>query len=175
VNQLSSEKSSKSGCIRLLESNNYFIERRRMNMKGLQAVLVFIVLCIPAGVLAQKSVQTSQVSVGIVENARPVELKQNNTGKGVVVGTAVGALRNSNNRTRSVVTGAVVGGAVGKATSKSASGMEYAIRTGPNNVVTVVSNQTQIHVGDCVSVQQSGDSVNVSRIDPNECAKVNIQ
>ena len=144
-------------------------------MKGLQAVMVFIVLCIPVGVLAQKAGQTSQISVGIVENARQVELTQSNTGKGVVAGTAVGALRNSNNRTRSVVTGAVVGGAVGKATSKSAPGMEYTVKIGPNSVITVISNQTQIHVGDCVSVQQSGDSANVSRIDSKECEKVNIQ
>ncbi len=144
-------------------------------MRGFQIVVGVIVLCASTGSFAQKSGQTSQISMGIVENARQVELKQNNTGKGAAAGTAVGALRSSNNRTRSVVSGAVIGGAVGAATSKSAPGMEYAVRTGPNTLVTVVSNQTQIHVGDCVSVQQSGGMANVSRIDPSKCSAVTAQ
>ncbi len=146
-------------------------------MKILQVVagIVVFVVCASTAAFGQKSGQSSQISIGIVENARQLELKQSNTGKGVAAGTTIGALRDSNNRTRSVVSGAVIGGAVGKATSKSAPGMEYAVRTGPNSVVTVVSNQTEIHLGDCVSVQQSGDRANVTRIDPNKCSQVTAQ
>ncbi len=140
-------------------------------MKLLQVVLGVIVICASTAAFGQNSGQSSQISIGVVEKARQVELKQSNTGKGAAAGTAVGALRNSNNRTRSVVSGAVIGGAVGKATSKSAPGMEYVVRTGPNSVVTVVSNQTEIHLGDCVSVQQSGDRANVTRIDPSKCSQ----
>jgi hypothetical protein len=144
-------------------------------MKILQVALGVIVLCASTAACAQKSGQSSHISIGIVENARQVELKQNNTGKGLAAGTAVGALRSSNNRTRSVVTGAVLGSAVGRATSKSAQGREYAVRTGPSSIITVVSNQTEIHLGDCVSVQQSGGMANVTRIDPNQCSQVAMQ
>ncbi|NOR23454.1 MAG: hypothetical protein GQ542_03535 [Desulforhopalus sp.] len=144
-------------------------------MKILQIVLGIAILCASTTAFAQKSGQSSQISIGIVENARQVDLSRNNTGKGLAAGTAVGALRNSNNRTRSVVTGAVIGGAVGKATSKSEQGREYAVRTGPNSLITVVSNQTEIRLGDCVSVQQSGGMANVTRIDPNRCSQVAVK
>ncbi len=144
-------------------------------MKVLQVVLGIIVLCTSTGAFAQKSGQSTQISIGIVEKARQLELKQSNTGKGAAVGTTVGALRSSNNRGRSVVTGAAIGGAVGAATSKSAPGMEYAVRMGPNSVVTVISNQIEIRIGDCVSVQQSGDMANVSRVDPSKCSAITAQ
>lgn len=140
-------------------------------MKVLYGVFMLAMLIAPLGAMAQKAGQSSQVSVGIVENARPVQLTNNKTGKGAVVGTTVGALRDSNNRTRSVVTGALVGGAVGKVASTSAPGMEYSVRTGPNSVMKVISNQTEIHIGDCVSVQQSGNMANVARIDSAKCAQ----
>ena len=144
-------------------------------MKILQVALGIVVLCASTTAFAQKSGQSSQISIGIVENVRQVELKQNNTGKGAAAGTAVGALRSSNNRTRSVIAGAAIGGAVGKATSKSAPGREYAVRTGPSSLITVVSNQTEIHLGDCVSVQQSGEMANVTRIDPGKCSQATLQ
>jgi len=144
-------------------------------MKILQIVLGITILCASTIACGQKSGQSSQITIGIVENARQVDLSRNNTGKGLAAGTAVGALRSSNNRTRSVVTGALIGGAAGKATSKSEQGREYAVRTGPNSLITVVSNQTQIHLGDCVAVQQSGNMANVTRLDPSKCSQVAVQ
>lgn len=144
-------------------------------MKKIQIALGLIILCASTSAFGQKSGQSTQISIGIVESAGQIELKQNNTGKGLAAGTAVGALRSSNNRTRSVVTGAVIGGAVGKVTSKSEQGREYSVRTGPNSVIAVVSNQTEIHAGDCVSVQQSGGMANVTRIDPGKCSQVTVQ
>jgi len=123
-------------------------------------------------VQAQKAGQTVQVFIGIVEDLKPLELKQDNTGRGVAAGATIGALRNSNNRTRSVVTGAVAGAAVGNATSKSQAGMQYAIRTGPNSLISIVSDQTEIHKGDCVSVQQSGEKGVISRIDSKKCEDI---
>ncbi|WP_136805552.1 hypothetical protein [Desulfosediminicola flagellatus] len=141
-------------------------------MKKIQIALAVIILCGATSTFGQKSGQSTQISIGIVESAGQVELKQSNTGKGLAAGTAVGALRSSNNRTRSVVTGAVIGGAVGKVASKSEQGREYSVRTGPNSVIAVVSNQTEIHVGDCVTVQQSGGMANVTRIDQSKCSQV---
>ncbi len=141
-------------------------------MKVLQAVLAFAVFFWAAGAWAQNAAMTTQVSTGIVENVREVQLTQSNTGRGAAVGTAVGAVRSSNNRTRSVVTGAVVGGVLGKATSRRAPGREYVVRTGPNTVITVVSPQTEIHKGDCVTVQQSGREANIRRVEQNQCAGV---
>lgn len=120
-------------------------------MKSSQVIIAIVISYALTTAFAQKSGQTSEISIGIVENVRQVELKQSNTGKGLAAGTAVGVLRSSNNRTRSVLTGAAIG-VVGKAVSKSAQGREYAVRTGPNSLITVVSNQTEIHLGDCVSV-----------------------
>lgn len=129
-------------------------------------------LCVSMGAQAQNAGKTTQVFTGIVEDAKPLEIKKDNKGKGVVAGAAIGATRKSSNRTRSVVTGAAVGGALGRRSSSSQAGMEYAIRTGPTSLISVVSNQTEIHKGDCVSVQQSGDKSTITRVDSKKCEAI---
>lgn len=141
-------------------------------MRVFQSIIIIVVLSAAPLVLGQNSMMTTQIYFGIIDQATPVELKQNNTGKGAAAGTAVGALRDSNNRERSVVAGAAIGAAVGKMSSKQAPGVEYVIRTGPNNFTTLVSNQTELRVGDCVSVQQSKDKTTISRVGNERCAQL---
>ena len=47
--------------------------------------------------------------------------------------------------------------------------MQYAVRTGDGSAIVVVSDQTQIQVGDCVTVEQVGDQANIRRQDPSAC------
>jgi len=138
-------------------------------MKLLMIFITMTVLSVSMSVQAQKAGQTSQQFTGLVEAVKSLELKTNNTGKGALAGAAIGSLRKSNNRTRSVIVGAAAGAAVGSATNKSQAGMEYTIRTGPTSSVSVVSDQVEIRKGDCVSVKQSGGKGVITRVDTKKC------
>ena len=47
--------------------------------------------------------------------------------------------------------------------------MRYTVRTSAGSAITVVSDQTQVRVGDCVSVEETGDTANIRRVDNDLC------
>jgi uncharacterized membrane protein len=49
-------------------------------------------------------------------------------------------------------------------------GMQYTIEVGPGSRITVVTDQTQVRVGDCVNVEQAGSgTANVRRVSEGLC------
>ncbi|MCX2979615.1 hypothetical protein EYC98_01925 [Halieaceae bacterium IMCC14734] len=125
----------------------------------------------PAAV-AQKSGQSAKITVGVVEQAQRVEL-QSEARKGALVGGALGWAATRNKSSAKQAGGALLGATAGGAVSSSAqgdrSGMQYVIRTGEGSAITVVTDQTQIKVGDCVTVEETGNGANVRRGDPSMC------
>ena len=49
------------------------------------------------------------------------------------------------------------------------SGAIYSVKVGDGSFIEVVSDQTQMRIGDCVVVEESGSKANVRRIDPAAC------
>ena len=47
--------------------------------------------------------------------------------------------------------------------------MQYAVRTGDGSIITVVTDQLEIRVGDCVTVEETSKGANVRRSDPALC------
>ena len=47
--------------------------------------------------------------------------------------------------------------------------MQYVIRTGQGSAITVVTDQTEIRIGDCVIVEETSNGANVRRTDPTSC------
>ena len=47
--------------------------------------------------------------------------------------------------------------------------MQYVVRTGEGTAITVITDQTQIRVGDCVTVEETSRGANVRRGDPGMC------
>ena len=47
--------------------------------------------------------------------------------------------------------------------------MEYTVKMTDGSQVRLVSDQTQIHKGDCVAIEQSGDKANIRRVDNAQC------
>ena len=119
---------------------------------------------------AQQSGQNVSITVGIVEAAEAVTLQSTGGGKGAVVGGTLGAISGGDSKS-SRRKNALIGGTAGALVSRSgeSQGMQYAVRTGSGQGIVVVSDQTQIKVGDCVSVEQSGDRANIRRLDPVAC------
>jgi outer membrane lipoprotein SlyB len=134
---------------------------------------IYIAVALGLGVsfpaAAQKAGQNATVTLGIVQSAERVTLQSTGGGKGAVVGGTLGyASGSSKSKSRR---NALIGGAAGAALSSSgkSEGMQYAVRVGDGSVIVVVSDQTQIQIGDCVTVEQSGDLANIRRQDPLAC------
>lgn len=136
------------------------------------AGLSLFVLGVCSSAWAQKTGDSARVSVGIVEGKQRVDLKSN-TGRNALIGGALG-LGLSRNKSSSTRAAATLGGAAlgGGATSRSQgenTAMQYTIRTSAGSAIQVITDQTEIVVGDCVLVEETSKSANVRRKDPSMC------
>ena len=138
-----------------------------MNNKWLGVTALLMAISMPA--VAQKSGQNATVTLGVVQSAERVTLQSTGGGKGAVVGGTLGALSGSSSSKRR--RNALIGGAAGAAVASSgpSEGMQYAVRVSDDSVIVVVSDQTQIQIGDCVTVEQSGNLANIRRQDQLAC------
>ena len=126
---------------------------------------------------AQRSGQSMSVQTGIVVAAQAVNL-QSAAGRGAVVGGVVGLAatsrnRSSSRRARNAAIGAGTGALISRRAQGSLDGMQYTIETGPGSRIVVVTDQTQVRVGDCVNVEQAGSgTANVRRVSESLCDAV---
>jgi len=136
-------------------------------------------LCIAASIitttaLAQRAGQSMTVQTGIVIGAQAVNL-QSEAGRGAAVGGMVGlaatsSRQGSSRRARNAVIGAAAGGAIARSTQGDLNGMQYTIEISSGTRITVVTDQTQVRIGDCVNVEQAGTgTANVRRVSPYLC------
>ncbi len=126
---------------------------------------------------AQRSGQSMSVQTGVVIAAQAVNL-QSAAGRGAVVGGVVGLAATSSNRSssrraRNAAIGAGTGALISRRAQGSLDGMQYTIETGPGSRIVVVTDQTQVRVGDCVNVEQAGSgTANVRRVSESRCEAV---
>jgi len=134
------------------------------------AIAIVVSTCLVAGLAhAQRQGQSVSIQVGVVQSAERVTLQSEGGGKGAVVGGTLGyASGSSKSKSRR---NALIGGVAGAALSSSgqSQGMQYAVKMNDGSAVVVVSDQTEIQVGDCVTIEQSGDRTNIRRQDPAAC------
>ena len=117
-----------------------------MKSKVLYTAILSLSMVASAPLLAQKSGQSARITTGIVETVQPVEL-QSEAGKGEVVG-----------------------GALSASAQGSRQGMRYTVRaTGSDTVIQVITDQTEIRQGDCVVVEEVGDTANLRRMAATVC------
>ena len=141
--------------------------------KCLYCSIVALALCAAsATVVAQKAGQTSRVTTGKVEKAEPVSL-QSEAGKGVLVGGTLGLLsaggKSSSRKARNTIVGATAGGALSSSAQGSRQGMAYTVRAVNGGSVRIVTDQTEVRVGDCVTVEESGKTANIRRVTATMC------
>ena len=114
------------------------------------------------------------VQTGIVIGAQAVNL-QSAAGRGAAVGGVVGLATTSSNRStsrrlRNTAIGAGTGALIARNAQGSLDGMQYTIEVGPGSQIIVVTDQTQVRVGDCVNVEQAGSgTANVRRVSDAMC------
>ena len=127
---------------------------------------------LPVTALAQKAGQSAKISTGIVERVERVDL-QSEAPKGALVGGALGLLsaggKSTGKKARNTLIGAAAGGAVASSAQGSRYGMAYTVRTGEGSAVRVITDQTEIRIGDCVVVEEAGSTANVRRVTATMC------
>ena len=121
---------------------------------------------------AQRSGQSVAIQHGTVVDARSVDL-QAEAGRGAMMGGLAGYAmssgRSSSRRARNAILGTAIGAGVSSAAGSGNQGMQYTVDTGSGKVV-IVSDQSQIAVGDCVAVENAGTgSANIRRASPALC------
>jgi outer membrane lipoprotein SlyB len=138
----------------------------------LLAVLTLSVFVAAAQVSAQKAGQSSKISTGIVQSVQQVKL-DSEAGKGALIGGGLGLLsaggKSTSKKARNSIIGATAGGALANASQGNRNGMAYTVRTGDGSSIRVVTDQTEIRVGDCVAVEENGSTANVRRLSPTAC------
>jgi outer membrane lipoprotein SlyB len=109
------------------------------------------------------------VSYGTVENVQQVQMKAKYA-EGSLIGGALGLLAASHYSAGSQALGALAGAGLGALVSKETAGTanQYTIRLVNGNTVSVVTDQKEIHAGDCVSVEQ-GEQTNIRRVSSALC------
>lgn len=123
---------------------------------------------------AQRAGQSMSIQTGVVIAAQAVNL-QSAAGRGAVVGGVAGLATTSRNRStsrriRNTAIGAGTGALIARGAEGNLDGMQYTVELGPGNRIVVVTDQTQVRVGDCVTVEQAGSgTANVRRVSDALC------
>ncbi len=120
----------------------------------------------------QRKGATASIRVGEVVGQERVELKDDSAKKGALVGGAIGLAAGSGKSGKDRRKRAAIGvriGAIAGSAKKNPTGMKYSVRTADGTIVQIVTDQTQIRLGDCVAVEESGGKANIRRISDTAC------
>ena len=149
-----------------------------MNMHSIfTALLIGTTLIGSMETLAQRRGDSASITIGIVERAQQVQFDAQ-AGRGALLGGAAGWALARNQSSAGQALGAAAGAGLGAAArnrNQGGTGMQYTVRTSQGSAVTVVTDQTQVRVGDCVSVEQTGNVANIRRVDDALCQPASPQ
>ena len=114
--------------------------------------------------------QVINVQYGTIENVQQVKMDAS-YGKDSLIGGALGLLAASSGSTGTQIAGAAAGAGLGALVAKetAGTGQRYTIRLASGSDVAIVTEQHDIVVGDCVSVEQ-GKHANLRRVSSVMCS-----
>ena len=138
---------------------------------GIAVAAIMLAACATNG---QRAGQSITIQTGRVVGAQPVDL-QSQAGRGVAVGGILGYVttssrQSSSRRARNTILGAIAGGAIAASSEGNLNGMQYTVEIGSGARILVITDQTEIRIGDCVNVEQAGrGTANVRRVSSALC------
>lgn len=118
--------------------------------------------------------QSATVHFGVVSRAEEVTLGSD-AAKGAIIGGTIGMMAGRGSRAGGAITGAALGGAATAAAEGDRTGMAYTVQKADGSSTRIVSNQREIHVGDCVAVERVASSANIRRASADFCDPANAQ
>ena len=121
---------------------------------------------------AKKSGNQLVLQHGIVQSANVVQL-DSEAAKGALLGGAVGLWsangKKQSKKWRNALVGATAGGVLKARSEGDRRGMEYVVAITSGTTIRIISDQSEIRVGDCVTVEQSGKTANIRRESSTTC------
>jgi len=136
------------------------------------AVLVSALLSVCGAAHAAKAGATAKTTIGVVERAETVQL-DSNAGKGALIGGTLGLVsakgKSGSTKARNAIIGAAAGGAIASSAQGDTTGRKYTVRTGEGSAISIVSDQKEVRVGDCVVIEESGSTANIRRVSQSMC------
>ena len=141
------------------------------------AIIMVSLVLVACATNGQRAGQSITIQTGRVVAADPVNL-QSQAGGGAVVGGMFGYLatssrQSSSRRVRNTILGAAAGGAIASSAQGSLNGRAFTVDVGSGARIQVVTDQTEVRVGDCVNVEQAGrGTANVRRVSKSLCEAV---
>lgn len=148
--------------------------------RGRKAVRIFISICCLAAVGCETQSfrvgQSVSVQFGTVRHAEQVQL-QSDAAAGAIVGGTIGLMGSAGSRhaPRNAIMGAALGAATTAAAEGDRTGMAYTVEMLDGSKVRIISDQREIHVGDCVAIERVGQTNNIRREASAYCAGGNEQ
>lgn len=155
------------------------MKRTNLESTAFRGAAILALLLVASTGHAQRAGQSMTIQTGRVVAAQPVNL-QSEAGRGALVGGVVGyattsSRQSSSRRARNTILGATAGGAIASSAQGSRNGMRFTVETSPGTRIQVVTDQTEIRVGDCVNVEQAGSgTANVRRVSEALCEAVAV-
>ncbi len=122
---------------------------------------------------AQKKGQSAKIQHGFVVGVEQVDLNDSKATQGALIGGTIAIAstsRRSSGKTkrRRVASGAIIGSAIGSAAGGTSMGMMYTVQV-VGGAINVVTDQLEIHMDDCVVVEETGNGANIRRVSPEVC------
>ena len=153
-------------------SNRKSLVLNMLRLMGISLLVIVLYLQPASDAHAQRAGQSATIRAGSVTGMRTVDLRDGNAVGGAVVGGAVGAAitsssSSSRTRNRNAAIGAILGSAAAR--SQRTEGRIYTVTTNDGTMIQVATEQTEIHIGDCVFVEESGGGTNIRRAPATAC------
>lgn len=145
--------------------------RGKMKRAGTLSVLVALAALVAFPAAGQSRRDTNQVisvAYGTVIGVERVRLDSSARTGAVLGGLAGLAVRGGGRTTRSMARGAAIGGVGTRILEGSNEAIEYTVRLTSGQDVRMITDDTSIRMGDCVSVEQ-GRSGNIRRVSSVHC------
>jgi hypothetical protein len=118
--------------------------------------------------------QRTFIQFGTVRNVEQVNL-QSDVPAGALIGGTLGLVASggSRNAPRNAIMGAAVGAAATSVVQGNRTGIAYTVAMLDGSTIRIVSDQSEIRVGDCVAIERAGDTNNIRRESSAYCASQN--
>jgi hypothetical protein len=137
--------------------------------------LTWILLLAVVGCETQPRVgQRTTVQFGTVTAVDQVRL-QSDAAAGALVGGTIGLMTAAGSRTapRNAILGAAIGAGATAAVQGDRTGIAYTVAMLDGSTIRIISDQSEIRVGDCVAIERAGETNNIRRESAVFCARGN--
>jgi hypothetical protein len=143
-----------------------------MRAISLSTIVCFSLLASIPQAFAQKTGQSARITVGVVTHVQKVDLASNKNRNSLLGGAAGWALarnQSSGKQAAAALGGAALGRGATNRSEGANTGMQYTVQTSAGSAIQIITDQTEVRIGDCVTVEETQNGANVRRSDPSMC------